>query len=153
MTTDNPADDDNSSAANVIEFTKEFRKMIRPESTTDQARQDEGALLKAALKREKVTQYELADHLQLTQAQVSQWLRKTDPRQCPDWAFVSAAALLDFDPSVHRPHLVAMQKNLNKCLGDESLADARADIIRRFLELDRDSRNRIAGQIEAHLGD
>jgi transcriptional regulator with XRE-family HTH domain len=140
-------------AANESDAFEEtrFKRMIRPENTSADIRQQEGLLIRKALKNANIGQVELAEKLGLTASQVSQWLRKNDPRQCPDWAFVAAAAILKFDPSVHRPHLIAMRKNLNKSLGNENESNLRAEIARLFEELDRDSQVRVAGRIDQIL--
>lgn len=142
---------DNNDVANDPFAKGNAKRMIRPEPTSEEIRQQEGALMRQALKSKDMNQNELAEKLSLTASQVNQWLRQNDPRQCPDWAFVAAAAILGFDPSMHRPHLIAMRKNLNRALGSESESSLRLQIARLFEELDRESQIRVAGQIDQIL--
>lgn len=129
---------------------KNERKVIRPERISAEQRMEEGLMLKAALKANGMTQNQLGDFLDLSQANISQWFRAPNPAQIPDWAFAACAARLNFNPSKFRPHLKEMNKNLTKALSSESeLNNKKLMLVEAFDLLPEPEKFRLLGHLEA----
>lgn len=124
----------------------------RPWKIPKEGRIEEALILRQALKAKGMTQIQLGDMLNLSQANISQWFKTDSPVQIPDWAWVACAAELKFNPLKHRAYLQGLKDNLNRALQTEDqVVNERAMLLDAFRLMNQSDQLRLLGRLEGML--